>query len=164
MRGGVLPPAMLFAALAFALAFAPRRALLAALPVAAVAALLVLAVVRNLDFAKPLTETLFIGCWASVIGTAATVHLRGGIGPRFALLPALNAGLWAGATVAISGDRLDLVKAMLALLLAFPAHWLVTLRGGIAVKVVASWLVAVAILAAALATVPTPGYVPDHME
>ena len=35
---------------------------------------------------------------------------------------------------------------------------------GIAVKVVASWLAAVAILATMLSLVPTPGYMPDHME
>lgn len=160
MRGGVMPPALLFAALAFALAFAPRRVLLPGLA----ALVLVAAAIHALPIPKAWTEAVFVGCWLSVIGTAAMVHLRAGAGPRLAFALAVNAGAWAGATVAVSGVGLDLLKAFAVLVLLVPARWLVAHRGGIAVKVVASWLVAVAILAATLATMPTPGYVPDHME
>lgn len=160
MRGGVLPPAILFAALAFALAFAPRRMLLPALGVAAVFAL----GVSTVPFTKTWTEAIFICCWVSVALTAALVHLSRGLSAPLALTVAANAGLWAGATVSISGTLADLAKALPIVLLALPAAWLAAHRGGIAVKVAASWLIAVAILGGTLPIVPTPGYVADHME
>jgi hypothetical protein len=52
--------------------------------------------------------------------------------------------------------------AVLALL---PAAWIADRRLLIALRVVASWLIAVAMLGAMLQLVPvTPGYMPDHME
>lgn len=160
MRGGVLPPALLFAALALMLPFASRRAMLPALGVAAVAAI----AVANLPIPKPWTETMFIGCWISVIVTAALVHLRRGPDRLVAVPLALNAGAWAGGTVAVAGAGADLARALPVLLLALPGQWLVAHGRGIAVKVIASWLIAIAVLAATLATIPTPGYVQDHME
>lgn len=160
MRGGALPPALLCAALAFALAFAPRRAIAPAL------FLLVSASVAT-SFAPIPTawvEIAFLGCWASVMVTAASVHLPDGANYRLALALGINAGVWVGAVVAVAGHEIDLAKALPFGLLALPAAWLVATRRGIAVKVVASWLIAVAILAGALPLVPTPGYKPDHME
>ncbi len=76
----------------------------------------------------------------------------------------INAGGWAGATVAIAGTSLDVAKAAPWLALVAPGAWLVATRRGVAVKVVSSWLIAIAVLAAVLPIVPTPGYAPDHME
>jgi hypothetical protein len=46
-----------------------------------------------------------------------------------------------------------------------PAVWIVDRRVLIALRVVASWLIAVAMLGAMLQFLPvTPGYMPDHME
>jgi len=51
------------------------------------------------------------------------------------------------------------------LLSLFPAAWIADRRVLIALRVVASWLIAVAMLGALLQLLPvTPGYVPDHME
>ena len=160
MRGGALPPALLCAALAFALAFVPRQVILPAL--LALCAVAILVVLLPLKTISP--ELIFAGCWLSIVATAATVHIRWHFGMPVALLLGANAGLWAGAVVAISGIPTDLARALPVALLAFPAGWLVVNRGAIAVKVVASWLVAVAILAGTLPIVPTPGYVQDHME
>ena len=80
------------------------------------------------------------------------------------MLLAVNTGFWAGAVTAIAGSDRDLLRALPVALLAFPAGWLVAHRGALAIKVLASWLIAVAILVAALPMVPTPGYVQDHME
>ncbi len=160
MRGGALPPALLAAALGFALAFAPRRELALALGVfvgAAAGAVL-------LPVAKTWEEAVFLGCWASVVVTALTVHLPRGPTAPAALALAANAGLWAGAVVGVAGAPLDLARALPWALLAFPGAWLAARGGGLAVKVVASWLVAVAILAASLPMLPTPGYVADHVE
>jgi len=50
-------------------------------------------------------------------------------------------------------------------LAVLPAEWTVDRRVLIAVRVVASWLIAVALLGAMLQFIPvTPGYLPDHME
>jgi len=105
----------------------------------------------------------FLGLLA--IASAATVHLPKGLGPRAALALSINAGFWSGAVIALAGSQLDLLKALPCAFVLLPAAWLVSRRAPIAVKVVASWLIAVAILAATLQFLPvTPGYMPDHME
>ncbi len=159
MRGGALPPALLCAALAFALAFAPRRAVLPALALL----VFVAGIASALPFDKAFVEPVFAACWLSVIVTAAAVHLPRRVGFRLVLVLAINAGLWAGAVVAVAGMPLDLIRALPVALLALPAAALARGRWGIAVKIVSSWLVAVAILAATLPIVPTPGYAQDHM-
>lgn len=160
MRGGVLPPALLFAALAFALAYAPRGARLPAIVAALVAAF----AVAQAAIAPRWVEYVFFSCWASVIVTAASIHLRRPIGLRSAVALGANAGVWAGATIALLGTTLDLAKATPLLALVIPAAWLVATGRGIALKVAGSWLIAIAALAMVLPIVPTPGYAPDHME
>lgn len=161
MRGGALPPALLASALGFALAFAPRRAI--APGVAVFAGVATAVSLARIDPAW--TDAIFYGCWASVIVTALSVHLPKALGLRAAVLLAVNAGLWAGTVIAAAGAPLDLAKALPWVLICLPASLLVGRRMGIGIKVVASWLVAVSVLAAALPTLtPTPGYVGDHME
>lgn len=159
MRGGLLPPALLFAALAFALAFAPRAGRAAAI----VAALAVAIAVSQLPLPAASIEPIFLACWVSVVVTAATIHRPAGRWLAIGL--GVNAGVWAGATVAVAGTALDLATATTLLLLVVPAAGLVGSARGIAVKVAGSWLIAVALLAAVLPfVVTTPGYAPDHME
>ena len=161
MRGGALPPALLAAALGFALSFAPRRSLVVCPPAFTVVAL----VATFLPIPTTWQDAIFLGCWTSVVITAASVHLSGGLNASLALVLAVNAGFWCGAVIAAAGAPLDLVKAAPLALLALPGAWLVSRRWGVGIKVVASWLVAVAILGAALqTTTATPGYVADHME
>lgn len=161
MRGGALPPALLAAALGFALAFAPRRILAPAIAVFAVAFI----GVALTKVPQPWTDAVFYACWASVIVTALSVHLPKGLPSPAALALAVNAGLWAGAVVSTTGTPLDITKSLPWVLLCLPARWLAARRLSVAIKVVSSWLAAVAILAAALpTTTPTPGYAPDHME
>jgi len=160
MRGGTLPPAILCAALAFMLVFAPRRAIGPTIGLLA-AALLIASV---LPWPHGWMEIVFIGCWASVVVTALLVHLPGGVPVTLALIAGINAGVWAGATIAEAGSLADAARALPCVLLVLPARWLAARGASVAVKVASSWLVAVAILAATLPIVPTPGYVPDHME
>jgi hypothetical protein len=161
VRGGALPPALLAAALGFALAFAPRRARAPAVLTFAAVAVLV-------SFWRPdpgWADPIFYACWGSVVVTALAVHAPNGPDLKLALALALNAGVWAGATVAVAGARLDLAKALPLVLICLPAAWLIGRRLQLAIKVVASWLIAVSLLGAALpATTPTPGYAGDHME
>jgi hypothetical protein len=75
MRGGLLPPALLFVALGLALGFAPRRAWLPS----ALALLLTLAAFTWTHAPPGLVDVVFAGCWISVIATAACVHLKRGL-------------------------------------------------------------------------------------
>jgi len=149
------------AALAFALSFAPRRALgpsFIALAAAAIGASLI-TVDPGWD------DGVFFGCWFSVMLTAGAVHLPRAVGFKLALALALNAGLWTGGVIAAAGASIDLLTALPLALLCVPGSWLVATGRSIAIKVVTSWLVAVAILASALSIAPiTPGYEPDHLE
>lgn len=161
MRGGALPPALLCAAVGLALAFAPRRAWVPSL----VTLTMTTAVLAALPIPSEWLEGVFLGCWASVGATAVMVHLPRGMTPSGAVGLSFNAGLWSGAEIVLAGSRLDIVKAVACVLLLFPAAFVVDWRAPIMVKVVASWLVAVAILAAALQFLPvTPGYLPDHLD
>jgi hypothetical protein len=160
MRGGALPAALIFAALSFALSFAPRQVRAPALLVAATVALA--ATQLSLDASRE--EAVYFTCWASVILAAASVHLRAGLPERAALTLALICGLAAGAVISLVGSLQNLVAAFPAALVIVPASWLVATGRGIAVKVVSSWLIAIAMLAAALPLTPTPGYEPDHLE
>jgi hypothetical protein len=161
LRGGALPPALLCAALGLALAFAPRRAWGRSL-----FALAVTATALSIAPVPPgWIEGVFLGCWMSVAASAAAVHLPKGLSSRAAFALSLNAGFWSGAVVALAGARLDLLGALPCVLVLLPAALIVGWRAPIVVKVVSSWLIAVAVLAATLQFLPvTPGYMPDHLD
>ena len=160
MRGGTLPAALIFAGLAFALSFAPRRVRAWGLLLGAVSA--VAAVQLSIDLSH--AEGVYLACWASVVLAAASVHLPGGVHEKWAVILALACGTTAGAVISLTGGLNDLGVALLAASAILPASWLVGSGREIAVKVVSSWLIAIAFLAAALPLTPTPGYAPDHME
>ena len=161
MRGGVVPPALLFVALGLALAFAPRSAWVPSL----LALLAALFAFTFLPVPQVWLEGVFLGCWISVIATAASVHLVRGLPPWAAVAFSVNVGVWAGAVVSVSGSRLDLLKALPCVSIFLPASWLVARHASIPVKVVSSWVIAIAALAATLQLLPvTPGYLPDHLE
>ena len=160
MRGGALPAALIFAAIGFALAFTPRRMRLPAVFVAVLGAFVTLEIAFDVAHA----EAIYIACWTSIIVAAASVHFTGHR-PGWAVLALVTTcGAAAGSVIALTGTLPDLAVAVPAVLVIFPASWLVSRGNGIAVKVVSSWLIAIAILAAALPLTPTPGYAPDHME
>lgn len=160
MRGGTLPAALIFAALGFALAFAPRQIRAPALLAAGIAAAALLLIPPSAAHA----EAVYFACWACVIGAAASVHLPSGLPEPAAMALSLACGAAAGAVIALTGNVPDLAAAAAAALVIVPASWLVGSGRGIAVKVVTSWLIAIALLAAALPLTPTPGYAPDHLE
>jgi hypothetical protein len=156
-----VPPALLFLALGLALAFTPRRAWGPSL-FALFATLGAGSFVRT---PQTWMEGVFFAFWISVIATAASVHLTRGLNAQAAVALSLNAGVWASAVVSLSGSRLDLLKALPCVLILLPAAWVVRRQASIPVKVMSSWVIAVAILAATLQLLPvTPGYLPDHVE
>lgn len=159
MRSGALAAALLCAALGLALSFAPRRAVVFALAAFVVAALLSLSLTP-----AGWVETAFIGCWISLVVLAACLYLPKGIDQRLAVLLGLNVGVWAGAVTATAAKPVDLALAAPWVLLALPGAALVAPRLPIVIRVLGSWLVAVAILAVSLPVASTPSYEPDHME
>ena len=161
MRGGPLPPILICAALGFVLSFAPRRMLIPAI----LLLLCVACAVSAIGAPASRVDLIFYCCWASVVVTSACVHLPRRVPAPLALILAINAGIWAGAVTSAAGSRLDLAMALPFALICVPGQWLVATGRSIAIKVMASWLIAVAVLAAFIPiTTPTPGYVPDHME
>lgn len=161
MRGGALPPVLICAALGIALAFAPRSTWGGCITALALTAACVAVAVIPQAWA----DYVFLGCWMSVTASAAAAHVPGGLGSRGALTLSLNAGLWSGAEVALSGSRFELLKGLPCVLVILPAALIIRLRAPIVLKVLSSWLIAVAVLGAALQSLPvTPGYMPDHLE
>ena len=160
MRGGALPPALLAAALGLALAYAPPR-----LRYAGVVIFWIIAPpAALLSFSPDWIEAVFLACWGGVIAAAATVHLPRGPGTVAAIALAVGAAVLAGAVTAVSGSLHTLLIALPWALVTIPAAWLIARGWGIGVKIVSSWLIAIALLAAALPLTPTPGYEPDHLE
>ena len=160
MRGAILPDALLATALGLAIGFvAPAVARVSTAIMIAGAVVVALLPVAGLS-----DDIVFAGCWLSVLAAAACVHLPGGLSrwPAFAL--AANCGVWAGLVSHLSQGAVALVYAMPAILVVLPAQMMVARTWGIAVKVAASWLIAIAALEVALTLVPTPGYKPDHLE
>ena len=162
MRGGALPPALLFAALGLAIAFLGKKAIAACLAILALTALVVGLSVR---IGPEWRDTVFLGCWISLLVNAASVYLPRKIGPPIAFALAVNTGVWGGAVISASGGPLDFPKSLVCVLVCLPACGDQPARRQIAVLVLASWLIAVALLAGTLQiTTPTPGYLPDHMD
>ena len=160
MRGAILPDALLSAAFGMALSFSPPAVRTRSAPV-----LIGVALVIAMAPASGVNDDLaFTGCWLSVLATAALVHLKGGMGPVLAMAVAINDGVWAGLVTHVSEGAMAIAYALPAILIVVPGRLLVRHGWGIAVKVAASWLIAIAFLEAALVLVPTPGYKPDHMD
>jgi hypothetical protein len=161
MRAGALPPALLCAALGLGLASAEGKAVLLGLAVLVVTACAVaLAPVHG-----TWSDAAFLGCWTSIIASAAIVHGPRALRDKAALALSLNAGVWTGAVIALGPSKADLFEALPLALCAWPAAWARRRGQAIVLKILASWLIAVAMLAATLQFLPvTPGYLPDHVE
>jgi hypothetical protein len=114
---------------------------------------------------RRLLDTVFIGCWASVILCTAIVYLRPGLASFGSLALSLNAGFWSGCVIGVAGSARDLFESLPCALVVLPAAWVVIKGHAIVVKVACSWLFAIAVLATTLQFLPvTPGYLPDHVE
>lgn len=160
MRGGVLPPALLCLVLGIFLAYVPRRLIAPAIGITALLATVVVAV----GVPSAWEEIAFAGCWISVVVISLSVHLPKPPNRLTVLAIAANAGVWVGSVVAVAGRPLDLMFALPSMLAVIPAILLLGTPLRLGVKIIASWLAAVAILAGALPITPTAGYEPDHMQ
>ena len=110
-------------------------------------------------------ERLHAACWIAVIACSASLHFPRALVSRASAVLALAAGASGGAAAALASARMTV--ALLPLIAA--ATWLAARVAArfvpVAPRVVSSWLIAVALLAATLQMLPvTPGYLPDHLE
>ena len=160
MNGAELAPGLLCAATGLALAFASTRRLLAL----GLAVLLASVLATSwTGVGAGMLETALAGCWISILGAALCVHLPRPLGAVAVLTLCCVGGVWAGLVVAAAGRPTILAASLPWALLCLPGASLVARGGGVAVKVVLSWLAAVAVLSLGLGMTPTLGYEPDHM-
>lgn len=168
MNADALAPSLLCAAHGLALAFAPSRARRMGAALSAAAAIAMVAIdayVIRPAWGPMAVEQGTQACWFGVVVCAASVYLPVAVSRRIAPLLAVCAGLCCGIVISGQGDAVGVLRALPWLLLSWPAAWLIDRGAAVAVKVVCSWLLAVAVLAATLAWLPvTPGYLPDHLE
>lgn len=160
MNGGPLPLLLLCATIGLLLSYASLRA--ACLGFASLAATSV--IVSLLALPPRLTTALFAGLWLSIILIAALTYLPRDVAARWAIPLATVGGLWVGGLASVSGRKSDLALVLPITLLWVPGRWIVGRGHGLAVKIVASWMIAIATLSLFVSMTPTPGYQPDHME
>jgi hypothetical protein len=101
----------------------------------------------------------------STIASAAIVYAPWTLQDKVALALSLNAGVWTGALIALATSKPGLLAALSCSLCAWPSASARRRGQAIGLKVIASWLIGVAVLAATLQFLAaTPGYLPDHMD
>lgn len=159
MKSSLIAATLLLVVLGFALGSLPRRAALSGVALAASMAL-VGAALPEID-----VRLAFAGVWGSLIAAALMVYWPKPIRKWRLLgwaLPSV-AGLCAGLLAAHSGGPGAAALIVPALFAALPAAWCVNRGWSIVPRVVTSWLLAVALLMAAIPyLVDHPGYVADH--
>jgi hypothetical protein len=108
-------------------------------------------------------ETAIIACCLTTALVGLTVYWSHMLQSRTVIVVALIAGIVAGLALGVTTGSSRAYPAILGLLTVLPASIAERKNFGIARRVVASWLVAVAVLAAVLPyVIAHPGYVPDH--
>ena len=156
---GVLPPLLVAAAFALTNAGGTFRArgLVVFVAVAAIVACVPMSPMR--------ADAAYLACWISIIACGAAMYVPGALRPRVAIALAVGAGAAAGAVIATADAPATLAFVPPVVVVTALAAQAAAARVPIASKVVASWLIAVALLAALLRMLPvTPGYLPDHLE
>ncbi|MFN2474615.1 MAG: hypothetical protein ABR588_11955 [Sphingomicrobium sp.] len=160
MRDGAVPAIALCLALGILLAYAPRRALLAAIVAIALVAIAVSAIVLPLEW----QAYVVIACWAGTLLFALAIYVARPIPLTAAVLAAVLAGLMVGALTSEIGRPTVLALALPCVLVSLPASWLVQRRKAIVLKVLTSWIVAVAILSTGLTLAAGVNAGADHLE
>lgn len=110
------------------------------------------------------SELAFTLCWVNVLASAGLAILARQPPRALALALATATGISSGLAAASTGSGLSLLEATpAALVLALTA--LVQWNGlRLLVQIVAAWMLAVALLSAAIPLIATPGYRSDHRE
>lgn len=159
VNGGLVPLYLLSATIGLMLSFVPGRGAWVAVAALALSAVLGFAVPLGLS-----SRVIFTALWLTVIVVAALVYFPVARWSAAALLLCIIAGFWLGASAALSPQRGALALGLIPVLIIIPGKWLTRTKFDIIIKVVASWMIAIASLSLFVSLIPTPGYEPDHME
>jgi hypothetical protein len=159
MNGGIVPLLLIGFSVGLMLAFAPGRVMKGAL-----GALCGAAIVGFFLFTSLPATLTFVGLWTTTIAVAATSYLPTARWPTLPVILSSLAGLSLGACAGLNGDYRGLVLGLLVAFVCYPAKWLAARKLDIVIKVVASWMIAIASLSMFVSLMATPGYKPDHME
>ena len=161
MNGGMLPALLAAAAFALALANVGGMVRFRALGLFAAAAV----ISAFVPLPPSWSDAVHLACWVSIVACGGAVYAPQVLGSRLGLVLAMAAGAAAGAVIALaSTPAMAALLPAVAAITALIGHT-VARRLPIAPKIVASWLIAVALLATMLQMLPlTPGYRPDHLE
>lgn len=111
------------------------------------------------------SERAHLACSIAIVACSASIHFPDERSVRVAIVLAVAAGASSGAVASLAHERAAIVWiALLATATCLVAR-VAARRVPLAPKIVSSWLIAVALLAATLQMLPvTPGYLPDHLE
>ncbi len=155
----MVPAAMVFAALGLMLAFVPRKTAAASIALAVVLAL----AASQSNLAATTNDAAIMLCWTVVSVLAVRTYWPRAEARLNNLALSAIAGIFSGTAIAASAAPSTLWQPLLASVIIVPATLAVDRGYAVVARVVASWLVAVAILAALLPyVVAHPGYVPEH--
>lgn len=159
MNGGIVPLLLLGFTIGLMLVRTPMRPALLALAGFAVAAL------ATFLLRLPIAPGAIIsGLWVVMIAAGITLFLP----PRpiaITTLPlALAGGFFLGNWTLLGGDISGLMLAVALAALCLPAQSFGANRFDIVLRVVASWMIAIAALSLFVSLIATPGYEPDHMD
>lgn len=160
MRDGALPAIALCLVFGMMLTYAPGKATLWGIAAGTLVAIVVSAVALPLEW----RAQIVLACWAGTILAAAGVYLARPIPAWLAVFAAVAAGLLTGLLTGEVGRPGVLAAALPCMLIRFPAIWLVRSRRAIVLKVLTSWIVAVAILSAGLTVATGANAGSDHLE
>jgi len=160
MNGGIVPSLLVCVTIGLLLSFTTGR--VAWFAIAAMIATAAISAMFSLP--QSLATAIFVGVWATIIVAAALTYFPPTMAQRWALPIAAIAGVGIGSLGSLSGRKVDLVLAIPISLLFVSGRWVVARGYGLANKIVASWMIAIAMLSAFVSLTPTPGYKPDHME
>lgn len=160
MNGGILPFVLLGLTLGLALTSVPRDVALKAW----VAALVVAVVFCLVPIGDELVIPVEVGLWVTTILTGVAVYLPSRLRRRLINPVAVNAGLWLGALASAAVTRSALLVALPLSLVFLLISMMGLQKYQLAVRVVASWMIAIGSLAVFVSMVPTPGYKQDHMQ
>jgi hypothetical protein len=165
MRDGVLTGALLCAALGIPLGFTSRQMQLWSVCILATSAIFANIALTHAHIRPEWADAAFLNSWISIVACASCAYLSSPVGVFTALVLSLNAGIWCGTVNALSGSHLGVSQALPAIAVLWPVGWAARRNATLAIKVVSSWLIAMAALSATLQFLPvTLGYLPDHLE
>ena len=160
MRDGALPAVLL--CLAFGMAICRQRVRDIA---AAIVILVVVAIVASaLVFPDALAAPTAIAAAALTVLVVFAVYSGRAFHPALAAGLGVAAGALIGALTSFAGQASLLLFALPATLVAFPAAWLAHTGRAIALKVMASWILAVSLLSIGLTFAQGVSAGSDHLD